>query len=117
MVPLAGGAGGRLKGRGSPWMLELCGTADVGGYGPSALQQGPRGLEVRGRGMAAGWGGGGEADLLGLSYLCIFHLVPVLRGWDGVGGEGIPPLCVHCCPRKIGCRDLHPWVSHCHVCH
>lgn len=114
MVPLAGGVGERLKARGSPWSPEPCRTADVGGYRPSALQQGPRRLEVWGRSLAAGWGGGGEAELLGLNRFCIFYLP---RGWDGVGEEGIPPSRAHCCPREIGCRHLHPWVSHCHICH
>lgn len=54
MVPLAGAAGGRLKGRGSPWMLELCRTADVGVTDPQHCSRVP-----------GGWRCGGEAWLRG----------------------------------------------------
>ena len=46
-----------------------------------------------GKGLAVGWGGGEEAEFFGLSCFCIFHLIRVLRGRDGVGEELTPVLC------------------------
>lgn len=43
MVPLAGGTGGRLKGRGSPQLLEWCRTADTGITDPHHCSKVPGG--------------------------------------------------------------------------
>lgn len=54
MVPLAGGAGGRVKVRGSPWSLEPCRTANVGVMDPQHCSR-----------VLGGWSCGGEAWLQG----------------------------------------------------